>query len=73
MKTVKIAKVPGASREVVINDADNLGVALDTYKSEFSEEITGYDIRVGDATVDRNYNPADGAKVYLVAQIKGNR
>ena len=72
-KTIKIAKVPGISREVVINEGDKLGAALDLYTSEFSEDTNGYEIRVGDTVVDRNYNVDDGAKVYLVEQIKGNQ
>jgi hypothetical protein len=72
MKTIKIAKVPGVAREVVINDTQKLGDAIDLYTSEFGESTDGYEMRVGDSTVDRNYNPADGSKVYLVAQIKGN-
>lgn len=72
MKTVKLAKVPGIVREVVIADDANLGAALDVYAEEFGESTANYELRVGDTTVDRNYNPADGAKIYLVLMIKGN-
>lgn len=72
MKTIKLAKVPGIVREVVVDDGANLGNALDVYANEFDETVSNYELRVGDTTVTRDYIPADGAKVYLVLMIKGN-
>lgn len=72
MKTIKIAKVPGVVREVVVDDTAKLGDALDVYATSFNEEVANYEMRVGDTTVSRDYIPADGAKIYLVLMIKGN-
>lgn len=72
MKTIRIAKVPGTVREIALNDTDNLGQALAIYASEFGETVDGYEMRLGDSVVSRDYVPADGAKVYLVLMVKGN-
>ena len=73
MLTVKITKVPGVPREVTITAGQTLGVALDVYAAEYGESLEGYELRCSDATVNRDFVPNDGDKIFLIEIIKGNK
>ena len=72
MKTIKIAKVPGVVKEVAVPAGATVQDILSVYTDELGESITGYEVRLGDSTASLTAVPEDGAKLYLVQQVKGN-
>ena len=68
MKTVKVAKVPGVAIEVALPDEATVADALEAY----GESTEGYDVRLGDVPAAADTVLEDGARLYLVKQIKGN-
>jgi hypothetical protein len=68
MKMIKVAKVPGTAVEVAVEANATIEEILETA----GIDATGYDIRVGDASAFLTDVPADGAKIYLTQQLKGN-
>lgn len=67
MKTVKIAMVGQAVKEVAVEDTATVNDAL--VVAELSSE--GYDIKMGGATVSLDTNVTDNALIILVKKIKG--
>jgi len=68
MKTVKVAFVPGTVKEVAAED----NATLDQILEIAGINAEGYDVRIGDTTATMTVIPADGTKIYLVKQVKGN-
>lgn len=66
---VKIVRVPGAVTEVGLNQGATVGDALEAASIEPNSAES---LKVGSATVDRDYTLVDGDRVVHAIGAKGN-
>lgn len=72
MKTVKVVRVPGVAKEVVLEDNAVAADAVRLYCSETDTTSDNLQIRRNDCVIENTTPVVDGDKLYLVPQIKGN-
>lgn len=69
--SVRIGKVPGQIREVLLNGERTVGAALSAASGDLGD-TRGYEMKVNGQTVNASTSLTGGETIVLVKQIKGN-